>query len=54
MAEKILRVGYVFVSRVGMGVRKDDEALKEQLNEVIIANRQEIRALLESYGVPLL
>jgi mxaJ protein len=43
----------LFQYSISMGVRKGDEALKEQLNEVIVRRRDEIRALLERYGVPL-
>lgn len=44
----------VFQFSIGMGVRKEDEAMKARLDEVIVARRADIRALLESYGVPLL
>ena len=44
----------LFQFSIGMGVRKGDEALKAKLDEVIVARRADIRALLESYGVPLL
>lgn len=44
----------VFQYSIAMGVRKYDEALKDQLNEVIVARRDEIRSLLERYGVPML
>lgn len=38
---------------IAMGVRKGDTALRRQLDAVIERKRPEIRALLESYGVPL-
>jgi mxaJ protein len=38
---------------IAMGVRKDDQALRDQLDQFIAKNSQEISALLESYGVPL-
>ena len=44
----------VFQFSIGMGVRKEDEVMKAKLEEVIVARRDEIRALLESYAVPLL
>ena len=44
----------VFQYAIAMGVRKYDERLKNQLDEVIVARRDEIRALLEGYGVPML
>ncbi|MEX6506767.1 substrate-binding domain-containing protein [Jiella sp. M17.18] len=42
----------VFQYRIGMGVRKDDEALRLKLNAVIARHQDEIDALLDSYGVP--
>ena len=44
----------IFQFSIAMGVRKGDEALKEQLDQVIVRRREEIHALLERYGVPLL
>jgi len=41
-----------FTYSISMGVRKYDAALQEELNEVIIRKRDEIRKLLDSYGVP--
>lgn len=38
---------------IAMGVRKGDHALKAQLDDIIARKQPEIRALLESYGVPL-
>jgi mxaJ protein len=38
---------------IAMGVRPGDEDLRSQLEKVIGKRRDEIRALLESYGVPL-
>jgi hypothetical protein len=35
------------------GVRKGDDALKAQLDEIIERKRDEIQALLERYGVPM-
>ena len=38
---------------IAMGVRKGDHALRDQLNAFIDEHRSEIKALLQSYGVPL-
>jgi quinoprotein dehydrogenase-associated probable ABC transporter substrate-binding protein len=38
---------------IAMGVRKQDGALKARLDDIIARNEPAIRALLESYGVPL-
>jgi quinoprotein dehydrogenase-associated probable ABC transporter substrate-binding protein len=38
---------------IAMGVRKGDHALRDQLNDFIAQNGVQIKALLESYGVPL-
>jgi mxaJ protein len=43
---------FVFQFSIGMGVRKDDQDLKEKLNDVIIERRANIDALLDEYGVP--
>jgi quinoprotein dehydrogenase-associated probable ABC transporter substrate-binding protein len=42
------------IYRVGMGVRHSDQDWKRLLNTVIDENETEIRALLLTYGVPLL
>lgn len=42
----------VFQFSIAMGVRKNDEFFKERLDEIIADNRDEIEALLDSYGVP--
>ena len=42
-----------FVYDIAMGVRKQDGALKARLDDIIARNEPAIRALLESYGVPL-
>jgi mxaJ protein len=39
---------------ISIGVRHDEGALREQLNQEIARRRDEIRALLLSYGIPLL
>ncbi len=43
----------VFQYAMAMGVRKGDEALKAQLNDVIAHHLPEIRNLLRRYGIPL-
>lgn len=37
---------------VAMGVRKDDGALLDELNDIIERRREDIHALLDTYGVP--
>lgn len=44
----------VFQFAIAMGVRKEDEEMKAILDEIIVENRQDIRSILESYGVPVL
>ena len=44
----------VFQFAIAMGVRKEDEATRAKLDEVIVERRDDIRALLEEYGVPML
>jgi mxaJ protein len=44
---------YVFHYSIAMGVRKGDETLKQALDEIIVGKRDEIRELLERYGIPL-
>lgn len=43
-----------FVFDIAMGVRRDDDALRRQLDAVIVRRGADIRRLLERYGVPLL
>jgi mxaJ protein len=38
---------------ISMGVRRDEEALREQLNQEIARRRDDIDSLLLSYGIPL-
>lgn len=42
-----------FVFDIAMGVRRDDVALRDQLDEVLVRRQEDIRALLKRYGVPL-
>ena len=42
-----------FVFDFAMGVRRNDEALQEQLNQILRRKRPEIRQILLDYGVPL-
>lgn len=39
---------------ISIGVRRDEESLREQLNQEIAHRRDDIHALLLSYGIPLL
>ena len=41
-----------FVFDISMGVRRDDVALQEQLDEILVKKGAEIDAILERYGVP--
>lgn len=43
-----------FTFAIAMGVRKGDDALRDQLNAFIDDNRAEITSLLRTYGVPLI
>lgn len=42
-----------FVFDIAMGVRREDEALQHELDEILERKAGEIQALLEEYGVPL-
>jgi mxaJ protein len=39
---------------ISMGVRRTDEAFRDTLDEIIVRRHDEIRAILEEYGVPML
>jgi mxaJ protein len=41
-----------FVFDISMGVRKDDEAFKGELQEVPERKRTEIEVILDAYGIP--
>lgn len=43
----------LFRYSIAMGVRKTDPVLKSQLNDVIYQRQEDIKALLQDYGVPL-
>jgi mxaJ protein len=43
----------LFQFPIAIGVRNGDDALKDQLNEIIQRRHDDIRALLQRYGVPL-
>ena len=43
-----------FVFDIAMGVRRDDEAFRDQLDAIIERRSVDIRAILDRYGVPLL
>ena len=42
-----------FVFDIAMGVRRDEMALREALNTIIVRRGADIRQILRSYGVPL-
>ncbi|WP_018461945.1 quinoprotein dehydrogenase-associated putative ABC transporter substrate-binding protein [Thermus oshimai] len=42
------------VYSVAIGLRADDEALRDELNRVLVRRWDEIQAVLQEYGVPLL
>jgi mxaJ protein len=42
-----------FAFAIAMGVRRDDETLRQALNAVIVRRGDEIRRILVTYGVPL-
>jgi mxaJ protein len=41
-----------FVFDISMGVRRGDDALRDELNAVILRRRSEIDRVLDQYGVP--
>jgi ABC-type amino acid transport substrate-binding protein len=41
-----------FAFDISLGVRKDDTALKQELEEVLQRRQVEIRSILEDYGIP--
>jgi mxaJ protein len=43
----------VFEYPIGMGVRRDDAALRDRLDAIIERRQAEITAILARYGVPL-
>jgi mxaJ protein len=45
--------GTPFAFDISMGVRKADTELKTRLEEALDRRQNEIRAILESFGVPL-
>jgi mxaJ protein len=44
----------VFAFDIAMGVRREDTALRQQVDAIIVRRGAEIRRILTSYGVPLL
>jgi mxaJ protein len=44
--------GMQFAFSIAMGVRKDDAALRDELNAVLMAERVAIERILDNYGVP--
>lgn len=43
-----------FLYSIAMGVRKGDDELRNELNNVLDQNREKIHSLLRDYGVPLM
>jgi mxaJ protein len=43
-----------FVYDISMGVRREDAALQERLNDVLVRRADDIDAILRRYGVPVL
>jgi mxaJ protein len=43
----------VFEYPIGMGVRRGDEGLRDQLDEVLLRRQDDITTILQTYGVPL-
>jgi mxaJ protein len=43
-----------FAFDISLGVRKGDEALKKQLEQVLDRKQLEIQKILKDYGVPLM
>jgi len=43
-----------YAFEISMGVRKSDKALRDKLDEALVRKRDEIRHVLEEFGVPLL
>jgi quinoprotein dehydrogenase-associated probable ABC transporter substrate-binding protein len=41
-----------FVYDISMGVRRGDEAFREQLDDILVRKSREIEAILDEYGVP--
>jgi len=39
---------------ISIGVRKDESALRQQLNQELARRRDDVHALLQSYGIPLI
>jgi hypothetical protein len=45
--------GVSFVFDIAMGARKEDTALRDALNRVLVRRRSDLRRILASYGVPI-
>ena len=41
-----------FVFDIAVGVRRDDRALRDSLDAVLVRRRADVARLLEAYGVP--
>jgi mxaJ protein len=53
VADRADFIPLVFEYPIGMGVRRGDDELRDQLNEVLLRRQSEITAILRNYGVPL-
>jgi mxaJ protein len=42
-----------FVFDIAMGVRREDTALRDELDEVLVRRADDVRRILEEYGVPV-
>jgi mxaJ protein len=53
VADRADFIPLVFEYPIGMGVRRGDDALRDQINEVLLRRQGEITAILRDYGVLL-
>lgn len=53
VADRADFIPIVFEYPIGMGVRREDEALRDRLNQILLHRQAEITAILQEYGVPL-
>jgi mxaJ protein len=44
---------FLFVFDIAMGVRRGDEGFKRELEAILDRKQDQIRGILEKYGVPL-
>lgn len=53
VADRTAFIPLVLEYPIGMGVRREDEMLRDRLNDIIARRQAEITAILRDYGVPL-